>query len=285
MSVVAEHRPAVVDLWQAGLGPWRRVSPGDLILLKRQGSVEDIIGYGFVYYRMPAFTSAVWERYGPATGAANRGLFEEQVARKHSKRSVADPVIGNIIIENPVLFPERPFKLFQQSEMRPEHYLGSPLTAEMSDTLVLLLSAHAKRCQMDEAPVQTPLAEGTNQPDSIRFHAWEDAVRSAYGGGCAVMPVKVRGILRVVAIKPFEYGGPYLVSNGVLLNLNLATLHDKGLITFHINGALVGSPDLALQDPSLYGALAGKLLKPAKRPEDLIDKDLLEWRLLNLFKR
>ena len=281
VSTVGAHRPLVCNLWQTSYNAWIRVEPGDLILLKRRGSIEDIIGFGTVYCRFPDFTSTVWDRYGPGNGAADEGEFLERVTRQRRQTWVADPVIGNILIHDLVLFTDRPFKLLRQFPKLDGFHQWSLISGLIGEQITEAIATHSMQAKFDDAHGSTAYAH----QGEARVNAWEDGVRSAYRQCCAVTKIRAREILRVVAIWPFELGGPLQVFNGLLLELDLATLLREKLIAFHLNGALLVSPNLALNDRELYRELAGKPLKLPTRLDEQPSPAMLQWRLKEHFLR
>lgn len=139
----------------------------------------------------------------------------------------------------------------------------------------------------DHVPAREKVEQITNR--AVRDRNFRKNVLRAYGERCAITGLRLingggRAEVEAAHIRPVEYDGPDIVSNGLALSGTAHWMFDRGLVGL--------SPVLEIlvsrqsNDPEAIGAMinaTGKLLVPdrlAERPR----AEFVEWHRSNCFK-
>jgi putative restriction endonuclease len=284
-----------VNFWQpSGARDFHAVSPGEPFLFKLKSPHNAIAGFGFLAIARRLPLSFAWEAFGSKNGVASLRELRERIAR-YRRQPVApteDPIIGCLMVAEPVFFPEslwipQPTDWARNAVQGVTYDLatgeGARVWRDCLDRVAgreLLTGAMAGATQAAErygAPqlVRPRLGQGT----------FRVAVTDAYGQACAVTTEHSLPVLEAAHIRPYAEGGEHATSNGLLLRADLHRLYDRGYVTVTPDLKFRVSPRLRADygNGRAYEALDGRIIQVPGANGDQPDRELLDWHFRTKF--
>ncbi|MBP7149406.1 MAG: HNH endonuclease [Acidobacteria bacterium] len=288
-----------VNFWQpSGSRGFHAIRPNEPFFFKLKSPHYAIGGYGFFAHassRVPV--SLAWEAFEAKNGAATQEEMRRRIARYRATppRPFEDPLIGCLMIANPVFFDERDWV------PQPRDWPANAVQGKTYD-----LDAGEGRRVWEECRLLSGPALATDgvrdvlaQADRPRFGApveirprlgqgiFRVAVLDAYGRACAVTGEHSLPVLEAAHIQPYKSGGAHELRNGLLLRSDLHRLFDKGFVTVTPDRRFRVS--LRLKDlwrnGKTYYPLEGREIRLPERKELWPDPTLLEWHAETMFQR
>lgn len=232
-----------VNFWQPSGGQtFRAIPPGAPFFFKLKKPHYAIGGFGYFAHASSLPLSIAWEAFGDKNGAETYAEMRARVLRyrRDAEARHADPVIGCLMVAQPVFFDvdkwvEQP-KDWHRNVVRGATYdltqgEGERVWREClarSETLGDVGRIAAGTDVGRDAPrfgspiaVKPRLGQGT----------FRVAVLDAYGRSCSVTTEHSLPVLESAHIVPFSEGGGHEVSNGLLLRADIHRLYDRGFVT------------------------------------------------------
>ena len=138
-----------------------------------------------------------------------------------------------------------------------------------------------------DAPVDRKMALGMRP---VRDRNFRKVVIRAYHERCAITGLRLvngggRAEVEAAHIRPVQFGGPDIVSNGIALSGTVHWMFDRGLLGLGTDGEILVSRQS--NDPDAIRGMVnptGRLLMP-KRPSDCPRPEFMAWHRKNCFKQ
>jgi putative restriction endonuclease len=224
-----------------------RAIPADApFLFKLKNPINKIAGVGFFSSDSLLPIDFAWEVFQERNGTST---FEDLYQKIDHYRSEGNklrnhPIIGCIVITNPVFFNEIDW-ITAPSDWAPNIVQGKKYSSETQigraiwDQVGMLLKAYSN--QRNPADINSLF--NLEDPDLRRYGsdvlikprlgqgAFRVLVTDTYSRRCAVSGEKTLPVLEAAHIRPYEKQGPHKVSNGLLLRSDIHKLFDKGYLT------------------------------------------------------
>ena len=282
-----ESLGVIVNFWTPN--PWniKGLVAGDLLYFMLKSPIRKIGGYGhFVEYQNMT-ASQSWKQYGMANGVYDLQELVDRTQAFAKKNSQSfspsrDPVIGCIILSDPVVFEEQDYfepsdygfdfpkqvvklKYYHDAKEIPHHQ--SSLNS--SEAFELVSPEEGKKRRV-------PVKDRVGQP------AFRRTVLRAYNNRCAVTRTKVVEVLQAAHIQPYTNERSNHITNGICLRADLHKLFDEGLITISDDYSIVASTRLTKVSKA-YGNLHGREIRLPKNINDRPSILALRYHHSNIF--
>jgi len=268
-------------------------------IFKLRAPRNAICGFAFFarYSRLPDWLA--WECFQLGNGCANLAEMRERISvireRIRYRGTQSTSLIGCVLLVQPVFFP-------------PQRWIQPPADwpiRTQADKKYDLMQGEGARVwaeclqaasELTALPAMQP-AQNISEPSTARYGApfliaprlgqgtFRVAVTEAYGKGCAITEEHSLPALEASHIKPFAYGGPHEVCNGLLLRADLHRLFDQGYLTI--------TPQLNLEvsrrlredyaNGRTYYPLHGRSMRRPLRDADRPTPQFLEWHNNNVY--
>jgi putative restriction endonuclease len=227
-----------VNFWQpSGTSNFAAIQPGELFLFRLKSPRNAIGGYGVFGHASRLPISLAWEAFGIKNGADSYEEMRRRVGklRERSESPPADYVIGARIVVQPVFFPESHW-IPQPESWANSIVVGKTYSTDNEEGLRLW----ERVIEAGQAPIgsiagfaepQRRFGDPTLIVPRLGQGAFRVSVTDAYGRACAVSGGKVLPSLDAAHIKPYSFGGPHEVSNGILLRRDIHSVFDAGYVT------------------------------------------------------
>lgn len=285
-----------VNFWQpSGSRDFHAVKPGDPFLFKLKSPHNAIAGFGIFAYARRLPLSFAWECFELKNGVTSSAELSERVAR-YRRAPLArgeDPVIGCLMVTQPVFFP-------------PELWVPQPTdwarNAVQGKTYDLTSAEGARVWAECLQRVGGRMVEGHSTGGDDAFGGarygsavlvrprlgqgtFKVAVTDAYGQACAVTQEHSLPVLEAAHIVPYAEGGEHSIRNGVLLRIDVHRLFDKGYVTITPDFKVCVSPKLRATwgNGRVYREYDGLSIRDRCKPGDLPDRDFLDWHARNRY--
>ncbi|MCY9783141.1 HNH endonuclease [Nocardiopsis sp. EMB25] len=285
-----------------------RIGLGDLFLFKTRYPHNRIVG-GAVFSgfaRVPL--SQAWAAFGEGNG--RRGLGELRAALngyrlKEKKPPIGphdDPLIGCIMLRDPVFFPEEgtfpPPPDFRKNLVQGKGYdaiESSALADYFAPIVERVLSASGGAPAEEGAPSTATWSfdgptrgEGRLVRQRLGQEAFKLRLLDAYEGRCAITGVDVRPALEAAHIHPVSHGGLHRLDNGLLLRADVHKLFDQGYLAISPRMTVQVSPRLhehSSDGVKEYTALEGRPLDLPQAKADRPAPAALSWHRKKVFRQ
>lgn len=238
--------PEDINFWQpGGTQGFKVLGAGEPFLFKLKAPHNAIGGLGFFtsYSRLPL--SVAWETFLDQNGCRSFEVFRKKIMtyRQRFGKSETNPVIGCIVLTNPIFFRKEDWisvpaswsgSIVQGKSYADQEREGKALFDKVYSTL------RQYRWMEREVEKKSPMQvkeEVSNEYREVlsRVRIGQGAFRvqitEAYHRRCAVSGEKTLPVLEAAHIKPYAQSGPHFTSNGLLLRSDLHKLFDNGYLT------------------------------------------------------
>ncbi|HOS29894.1 MAG TPA: HNH endonuclease [Treponemataceae bacterium] len=296
-----------INFWQpsGNLQQFRAIEPGAPFLFKLKSPYNAIGGVGFFSAHTFQPIQIAWDAFLERNGCGSFTDFRDKILtyrKKNNKPAEANPVIGCIILTNPVFFSKEDWipvpedwgasivqgktystddihgaRLWNAVEQRLEKY-------KFYEQALLDKSAFLSNGKFGDTP---RYREQVLSRVRLGQGAFRVIVTDAYNRQCAITGEHTLPVLEAAHIKPFSENGPHSVSNGILLRSDLHKLYDSGYITITTDYTLEVSRSLKEEynNGKIYYAMHGKKLQVLPdKTECHPDKALLSWHNENIYR-
>jgi len=243
---LSNKQPEDINFWQpGGKTVFKVLTPGLPFLFKLKSPINSIAGLGFFTSHTFLPFSIAWETFGIRNGSEDYRLLLQKILsyRGNSIAFEPDPVIGCIILTNPIFFKEEDWipipsnwsaSIVQGKSYSTEEPIGKELWAKVNYTL-----SKYNFFQKEEEYKSQLYLEEPPSPDykkvlsRVRLGqgAFRVLVTDTYNRRCSVTGERTLPVLEAAHIKPFADSGPYYINNGILLRSDLHKLFDRGYMT------------------------------------------------------
>ena len=297
-----EMKPEDINFWQPrGHASFKVLNRGAPFLFKLKSPYNAIGGLGFFTTHSFLPLSVAWETFGTRNGSENYYNLLNKIQSKRSKSSTfePDPVIGCIVLTNPVFFADEDWipvpSNWSASIVQGKTYsTEDPIGKELWSKVLYNLSKYEFLKKEEESKSQFVL-EDCPSPEYKKIltrvrlgqGAFRILITDKYEKKCAVTGEKTLPVLEAAHIKPFADSGPYYINNGILLRSDVHKLFDKGYMTITSDYKIEISHRIKeeFENGKEYYKHHGKNL--IYIPEKQIDQPspkFLKWHNENIFK-
>ena len=286
-----------VNFWRpGGKQPFTQLSTGEILLFKLKGAINKIAGGG-VYLRF-SFQSiaAAWDAFGDKNGAPAFDRFRELLAI----HGADDPsrTIGCVVLVDPVFLPRASW-IDPPGDYERNSPQGMAFNAESGSGRALFEWAQEVLFRtgaqvLAEAPAASEYAPRPgamwSEPALARRRLGQGGfkfmVSEVYGRRCAISGERTMPVLEAAHIKPVSKGGEHLLSNGLLLRMDIHTLLDAGYIGITPDLRVRVSPRLDAEwgNGKIYYQHDGQALRLPNTAAARPSAELLDWHTSAVFK-
>jgi putative restriction endonuclease len=292
-----DKNPEDVNFWQPS-GQRREftsIEKGAPFLFKLKAPYNVVGGVGFFSTQAFLPVSVAWDAFRERNGCSSFLEFKNTIEiyrKKNGGEITANPVIGCLILTNPIFFRD------EDLVSVPENWSGpivqgktysddEPIGRKLWDDVQLRMNKYnffdtsiREDNQLNtESSVDDSHRYKENVLSRVRLGqgAFRIMITQAYQGRCAVTGEHTLPVLEAAHIKPFSESGPHMVSNGILLRSDLHKLFDTGYITISPDYRLEVSPCLKeeFDNGKIYYEMKGRRLLVT--PDKLRDKPNMEY--------
>lgn len=303
-----DRKPEDVNFWQPSghQQQFSAIDKGAPFLFKLKAPYNAIGGVGFFSVQAFLPVSVAWDAFAERNGCVS--FFElkriiDAYRRKREKEFQENPVIGCLILTNPVFFDD------DEWIDLPDDWNNSIMVGKVYDDQskagARLWDQVQQRLETQHffdgvrEPLETQLIVEDGVRESPRYResvlsrvrlgqgAFRILITQAYQGRCAITGEHTLPVLEAAHIKPFSESGPHTISNGLLLRSDLHKLFDGGYITITPEYRLEVSKRLKdeYDNGKIYYAMNGsKLLVTPERQRDKPGSELLRWHNERIYK-
>jgi putative restriction endonuclease len=303
-----DKKPEDINFWQPSGHQqlFRAIEKGAPFLFKLKAPLNAIGGVGFFSVQAFLPISVAWDAFDERNGCASFSEFRRMIdayRRKREKELQENPVIGCLILTNPVFFDDDEWialpEDWNNSIMVGKAYddtneIGADLWDQVQQRLE---KKHffdtASDTSGNQLIVDGSIQESPRYKENVlsRVRLGQGAFRilitQAYQGRCAITGEHTLPVLEAAHIKPFSESGPHTVSNGLLLRSDLHKLFDNGYITITPEYRLEVSNRLKEEynNGKIYYEMNGRrLLVTPEHLRDKPDTELLRWHNETIYK-
>lgn len=299
-NFLSSKDPEDVNFWQPGGNmPFRILAPGAPFLFKLKSPINAIGGVGFFSSHSFLPLSVAWDTFSQRNGCNSYLELKDMILRYRKEKSVDNPVIGCIVLTNPIFFAKEDWipvpsnwssSIVQGKSYDSSEIIGKMLWNNVESLLsrYLLLSQPESKNQLllDNQSAQY----GKTILTKVRLGqgAFRILVMDAYSRRCAISGERTLPVLEAAHIKPYSESGPHFISNSLLLRSDLHKLFDTGYLT--INQDLTVEVSRRIKEEfengkDYYKYHGSEVLNLPINPSNKPDKLFLEWHHDNIFKK
>lgn len=244
---LSSRSPEDINFWQpGGKLKFRAINPGAPFLLRLKAPINKIAGIGFFSTHSLLPIDFAWEVFQERNGVNSMETFKRKINTYRSPDNSLEknPVIGCVILTNPVFFHEEDWittpsdwfrNIVQGRTYDSESGLGKELWMSIENLLAKYKVFDLKK--ENENPFMVEDSEtgryGSEILTRVRLGqgAFRVLITDIYNRRCAISGERTLPVLEAAHIKPYEKSGPHMISNGLLLRADIHKLFDKGYLT------------------------------------------------------
>jgi len=247
-NFLRERKPDEINFWQpGGQARFHALKQGDPFLLRLKSPINKIAGIGFFSSHSLLPLDFAWEVFQEKNGVDTFDKFRNKIQSYRDPHNPVEvnPVIGCIILTNPVFFYENDWistpsnwhpNIVQGKKYSTLDYYGKILWDKIEQLLQkykLFEKEKEYKNQFITEDENMNKRYGAEILTRVRLGqgAFRVMITDAYGRKCAVTGEKTLPVLDAAHIKPYEKSGPHFISNGLLLRTDIHKLFDKGYLT------------------------------------------------------
>ncbi|GAB2964019.1 hypothetical protein GCM10027280_61140 [Micromonospora polyrhachis] len=284
-----------INFWRpAGGREFRVLKTGEPFFFKTHYPHNRIVGGGFYSGFAQLRISEAWSLFKEGNGVSSLHDMRQIVSRYRREpiRADEDPVIGCILLKDPVFFPDgthaAPPPDFKANIVQGKGY---EISKDSSGYFEVLLS------QMLGIAVEVDPSGPWHRPGPVYGNprltsprlgqqAFKAVILSAYNRRCAITGDKIQPVLQAAHIRPLPAGGEHRIDNGILLRSDIHTLYDLGYLGIDLKHQLLVSPRLRNEfgNGEQFYSRAGDPIGVPEQRQDRPHREFLEWHLDNVYK-
>jgi len=238
--------PEDVNFWQpGGHSSFKVLERGAPFLFKLKYPVNAIGGVGFFVSHTSLPLSLAWETFETGNGCASFSEFKSAIMKYRSGSNAleTDPIIGCIVLTNPVFFKSEDW-IPAPSDWSKNIVSGKSYSTEepIGKEIWNQVEARLERYNFYDKEMREGDAISADTSLANRYGSYLAKVRlgqgsfrllitDVYNRRCAVSGERTLPVLEAAHIKPYAESGPHAIANGLLLRSDLHKLFDAGYIT------------------------------------------------------
>lgn len=245
-NYLSSINPEDVNFWQpGGHRSFKVLERGAPFLFKLKSPTNAIGGVGFFLSQSFLPISLAWDTFRNGNGCDSFPEFKSAIMRyrKGEKTQEIDPVIGCIVLTDPVFFKPEDWipapidwkkNIVSGKSYSTEEPIGSDIWKQVEQRL--------ERYNFYDKEMKEGDAIGADPSLTNRYGSYLAKVRlgqgsfrllitDVYNRRCAVSGERTLPVLEAAHIKPYSESGPHAIQNGLLLRSDLHKLFDTGYIT------------------------------------------------------
>lgn len=235
--------PEDINFWQpGGNSTFRALEMGGPFLFKLRYPANVIAGIGFFSSHTFLPLSIAWDVFGNRNGCDTFLQFQKTILSLRSDVSNLNPVIGCIVLTNPIFFQKEDWipvpsdwskNIVQGKGYDTNSFAGQELWMKIESLLPKYLQP-IQTVEADSQLLHEPEAiYGNSIMQKVRIGqgAFRVLVTDAYTRKCSITGEKTLPVLEAAHIKPYALAGPNSISNGLLLRSDIHKLFDTGYLT------------------------------------------------------
>ena len=243
--------------------PLTRLDVGEPWYFMLKSPVRKIGGFGLFSEYLNMSTSDAWRCYGIANGVMGQTELVDRIRKYTDKRSItadasSDPIIGCVILSDPVLFDETEYFVpedlglsFPPQIVKYKTFDGRMIPhSRASESLVksfeLVRGEGAK-------PKRVATKDRKGQPE------FRQVVLRAYSHKCALTGTRIVETLQAAHIQPYVDERSNHIQNGLCLRSDIHAMFDAGLIALADDYSVILSD--RVKKSKSYKQLQGKTLR------------------------
>lgn len=235
--------PEDINFWQpGGKQVFKALPPGAPFLFKLKGKRNAIGGVGFFSSHTFLPLSLAWDTFKTGNGCASLNQLRSLILNYRQDKDVPNPVIGCIVLTNPVFFREEDWipapedwgrSIVQGKGYETEDRVGADLWLRVE----ALLKQYMPMRSDTKEPTDWLVRESNPGYREVltRVRKGQASFRvdvlDGYQRRCAITGEKTLPVLEAAHIKEYSKSGPHSLSNGLLLRSDLHKLFDDGYLT------------------------------------------------------
>ncbi|MGA6840594.1 HNH endonuclease [Priestia megaterium] len=280
--------PSLVNFWTPT--PWnvRQLKERDHLLFLLKSPYRKIAGYGTFKYYENLTANDAWSKYGIGNGCSNLNELVQRAtgyARIHSTKpntyENTNPVIGCIVLENPIFLDEGDF-------VKPEDVGLSfaPQVVKLKYFNTTLDQVIGVTMLQNNDPFQLVDSKaGSKKKVTVKERKGQSSFRKnvllAYNNTCAVSGEDCSEILEAAHIQPYVNEESNHIQNGICLRSDLHKLFDAGLLSIDANNKVVLSEHLF---SNYYRSFNGKNIALPLNPKERPSKEAFNFHFSSIFR-
>lgn len=249
--------------------PWnlKQLKTGEKLYFLLKSPIRKIGGYGTLHHYENTDIAEAWKKYGVCNGVANLLDFKIKTSdykRKNSKTYIGleeNPVVGCIVLENPVFFEDKDFFdpnqygfLFPKEIVKIKYFEGD-FDFELLKSMDYTLHNNFSLVDGLKEYRVTKAAERRGQAQ------FRKEVLKKYNYTCAITGETCIDVLEAAHVQPYINERSNNLTNGICLRSDVHILFDCGLITVLQDYTIKTSNELKGTN---YMSLEGKKLRLPK---------------------
>jgi len=235
-----------VNFWQpGGHRAFKVLERGAPFLFKLKNPINAIGGVGFFVSQFFLPISLAWDTFRNGNGCGSFTEFKSAIIkyRNGEKAQEIDPVIGCIVLTDPVFFKPEDWisapidwkkNIVSGKSYSTEEPIGADIWKQVEQRL--------ERYNFYDKDMKEGDAIGADPSLTNRYGSYLAKVRlgqgsfrllitDIYNRRCAVSGERTLPVLEAAHIKPYSESGPHAIQNGLLLRSDLHKLFDAGYVT------------------------------------------------------
>ena len=244
-SYLRQLNPEDVNFWQpGGKTNFKVIGPGAPFLFKLRKPYNAIAGIGFFCRHTFLPVSMAWETFKNRNGCESIDDLRTMISRLRTEWWDINPVIGCIVLTNPIFFKEEDWleppenwarNIVQGKSYTTEEMIGRELWIKVEQTLERYRFFDVADEAKSQLLLETsePSRYGNSILTKVRLGqgAFRVLITDAYSRRCSISGERTLPVLDAAHIKPYAESGPHFISNGLLLRSDLHKLFDTGYLT------------------------------------------------------
>ncbi len=240
---LSQRNPEDVNFWQPSGSPFKVINPGAPFLMKLKRPNNVIAGVGFFFRHTLLPLTVAWETFGQRNGCELFTDFQRMILNYRSDRSNTNPLIGCVVLTNPIFFREEDWipapsdwsnSIVRGKSYSTEESIGNYIWNKVEETLTKYsFFQQTSNVEVDFAIKESESPHYGTVLTKVRIGqgAFRVGVIEAYHRKCSISGEKTLPVLEAAHIQPYSFSGINAVSNGILMRSDIHKLFDSGYIT------------------------------------------------------
>jgi putative restriction endonuclease len=299
---LSKNKPEDINFWQpGGNASFKILERGAPFLFKHKYPENAICGVGFFVSHTRLPLSIAWDTFGTGNGSDTFGEFRSSILsyRTNKDQNEPDPVIGCIVLTNPIFFnkedwidaPQSWKKSIQSGKSySTEEPEGRKIWEQVEERLIKY-NFYEKTIKEGDELVADPsfVQRYGSYISKVRMGqgSFRLLVSDVYNRRCAISGERTFPVLQAAHIKPYSESGPHSIKNGLLLRSDFHKLFDVGYITVTEDYSIEVSKRIKKEYKNGKGYYRYHGKKLIVLPEDINERPgggYLKWHNENVYK-
>ena len=298
-NFLKDRKPEEINFWQPNShGNFRAILKGAPFLFRIKSPVDKVGGLAFFSHYTTLPVSMAWDIFEESNGCDSREELNGMLMKYRTDKATVNPVIGCIILSDPVFFDENDWLQLPQDWSKnivvgKTYSMSEGIGKEYWKNIEVILKKKQfdKRAYNNEIIIPDRVDDEYSRKYLTKVRTGQGAFRvevmDAYSRRCAITGEKTLPALEASHIKAYSAKGPNVISNGVFLRSDIHTLFDEGYITITKEHNIEVSNRIRkeFENGKEYYKYHGNMLQVLPvRDLEKPNKEFLEWHNKNIYK-